>query len=245
MIDEQTLVFYFYDDGLSSKERRDVEIALRNDPVLAERYAKLRNELDQMNDVEVPAAPTHLVQQWHDSIDNAARSTRFVSRPAQNQVHAWSFIWGAAITAALAIGIGIGVYMSGTSNSDSSVDILFTNNPGTATTVVPASFTRGLESYLQQSQWDISRVSMDSQADRTTLVQQIIEQNRMFESIADQNSAPNLARVLRAFEPILLRLASEDIAPADAEALRTQLSFELNAMLTKLARDSSKETHKT
>jgi hypothetical protein len=67
----------------------------------------------------------------------------------------------------------------------------------------------------------------------------------MFESIADQNSAPNLARVLRAFEPILLRLASEDIAPTDAEALRMQLSFELNAMLTKLARDSSKETHKT
>jgi hypothetical protein len=51
--------------------------------------------------------------------------------------------------------------------------------------------------------------------------------------------------VLRAFEPILLRLAATDIAPEDAEALRAQLAFELKIMLTKLERGSSKETHTT
>ena len=35
------------------------------------------------------------------------------------------------------------------------------------------------------------------------------------------------------------------LAPEDAEALRAQLSFELNVMLTKLARDPSKEAHTT
>ena len=241
MIDEQTLMFYFYDDGLTHEERRAVEAALRSDPGLAERYAKLRNELDLLTAHDAPPAPTHLVQQLHDSIERAARSERIVS----TQVHAWSFFWGAAITAALAIGIGIGVYFSGSGNPESSINNVYANNPGVVTSVVPASFTRGLESHLQQSQWDISGLSADTPADRAVLVQQIIEQNRMFESIAKQNSAPNLARVLRAFEPILIRLASEDIAPEDAEALRAQLSFELNVMLTKLSRDTSKEVTTT
>jgi DNA-binding FadR family transcriptional regulator len=77
------------------------------------------------------------------------------------------------------------------------------------------------------------------------LILQIIEQNRLFERAAEQNNSQSLARVLRAFEPILLRLAADDIAPEDAEALRAQLAFELNVMLTKLSRDTSKETQST
>jgi DNA-binding FadR family transcriptional regulator len=60
-----------------------------------------------------------------------------------------------------------------------------------------------------------------------------------------QNDSQNLARVLRAFEPILLRLAADDIAPEDAEALRAQLAFELDVMLTKLSRGSSNKTQTT
>ncbi len=74
------------------------------------------------------------------------------------------------------------------------------------------------------------------------LVLRIIEQNRMFEHAATSNDAPKLARVLRAFEPILLQLAADDLAPADAEALQAQLAFELNVMLTKLSAESSDDT---
>ena len=87
--------------------------------------------------------------------------------------------------------------------------------------------------------------SLDIDDDSTLLVLRLIEQNRLFETAAEKNNAPQLARVLRAFEPILLRLAATDIAPEDAEALRAQLSFELNVMLTKLAKQSSDETHST
>jgi hypothetical protein len=109
--------------------------------------------------------------------------------------------------------------------------------------VIPVAFTRGLTVHLRDSRDQLSAAATDS--DRAQLVLQLIEQNRMFENAAEQNNAPQLARVLRAFEPILLRLAATDLAPEDAAALRAQLAFELNVMLTKLARDSSKETHST
>jgi hypothetical protein len=67
----------------------------------------------------------------------------------------------------------------------------------------------------------------------------------MFERAAMQSNAQNLARVLRAFEPILLQLANEDIAPQDMEALRMQLAFELKVMLTKLETASSEDAHAT
>jgi len=245
MTDELTLTLYYYDDGLTATERHEVEVALGDDPVLATRFAKMRKQLDQMSEPEEQPAPPHLVQRWHDSIDDAARSKTTASATASHPVHFWSFFWGAAVTGALALGIGIGAYFSGTESLVSTPDTTIAGDVPVSTAVVPASFTRGLEVHLQQSQWDISRLSVNNGSDRSALFQQIIEQNRMFEVTADQNGAPNLARVLRAFEPILLRLAADDIAPEDAEALRAQLSFELNAMLTKLASDTSKETHST
>ena len=71
---------------------------------------------------------------------------------------------------------------------------------------------------------------------------QIINQNRLYQRAAEQNEADDLARVLRAFEPVLVRLAAEDLSDTDAEALRAKLAFELNVMLTKLSRDTSNET---
>ncbi len=109
--------------------------------------------------------------------------------------------------------------------------------------VIPAAFTRGLSTHLRDSRNRLA--GLDDETDGTMLVLRIIEQNRLFESAAEQNNAPKLARVLRAFEPILLQLAATDIAPEDAEALRAKLSFELNVMLTKLANESSDETHST
>lgn len=241
MIDEQTLVLYFYEDGLTEKERRDIANALSNDPLLAARFDKLRRELEEIGDSEIAPAPTHLVQRWHDSIEHAARAElRETSRP-KNPVHFWSFFWGAAVTAALALGIGIGSYFSGGGDTGPTAASLYASNTGPSVAAVPASFTRGLEAHLQQSQWDIASMPVDTGSDRSRLAQQIIEQNRMFVYAANQNNAPDLARVLRAFEPILMRLAAEDISPEEADALRTQLSFELNVMLTKLARDTSKE----
>lgn len=156
-----------------------------------------------------------------------------------------SFAWGAAITAALAVGIGIGIIFSGGNTSVPLVDGGMANTPVVSDGVVPAAFTRGLQVHLRDTQEDINSMPVETSADRTMLVMQIIQQNRLFERAAEQNDSQSLARVLRAFEPILLRLAADDIAPEDAAALREQLTFELKVMLTILDRDASKQTHST
>ena len=184
--------------------------------------------------------PSHLVQQWHDSIDEAAALERGRAKESQDAWRPGSFFWGMAVSAALAIGVGIGFFASD-DGIENDVPILVTIPP--QANVIPAAFTRGLQYHLRDSKEQLASLSSDS--DRIMLVLRLIEQNRLFESAADQNNAPKLARVLRAFEPILLRLAAADIAPEDAEALRAQLSFELNVMLTKLAGKSSDETHST
>ena len=188
----------------------------------------------------VRKAPPHLVQQWHDKIDEVAALERGREKRPATSWRSGSLVWGTAVAMALALGVAIGVFVS--DDVADSNPPLVAENPQPAK-AVPAAFTRGVQYHLRTSRQQLSE--LDSDSDRALLVLQLIEQNRLFEHAADQNNAPELARVLRAFEPILLRLAATDIAPEDAAALKAQLSFELNVMLTKLANQSSDEAHST
>ncbi len=240
---DEKLILYYYDDGLPDRERQQIKAALREDSALAGRYDELRNQLSALAEADVQPAPAHAVQRWHDSIDRAARmDSNRLSRPGQ-PFNFMSFFWGAAVTAALTLGIGIGVYFSGNGIvSPVTIDTAAETTTFPETTT-PAAFARGLQVHLRDSQREIARLPMVSNADRAILIMGIIEQNRLFERAAERKSSPRLARVLRAFEPILVRLAADDIAPEDVEALRAQLAFELNVMLTKLAREASEEPH--
>ena len=199
------------------------------------------NDIVEAHRAETHKAPPHLVQQWHAAIDEAAALERGKAAEPRRGWHPGSFFWGMAVTAALAIGIGIGFVMS-QGDTSGAPDELVASNPTDG--ITPVAFTRGLQYYLRDSQARLASYE-ESGTDTTNLILDIIEQNRLFETAAENNNAPKVARVLRAFEPILLRLAADDIAPEDAKALREQLEFELNVMLTKLARESSEETHST
>jgi len=232
-MNDDTLLLYYYNDGLSPRERRQVEAAMSTDPGIAAQYEALCQQLNAMDEPNPHAVPSHTVQRWHDSIDRAAQRDLVSQKQPSRSINLFSFAWGAAFAATLAIGISIGVYFSA---PPLVVPTTVANNLAT-----PAAFTRGVSMYLRDTQQELTSLPVATAADRTTLVLQIIEQNRLFERAAEQNNSQSLARVLRAFEPILLRLAADDIAPEDAEALRAQLAFELNVMLTKLSRDASKD----
>ena len=198
------------------------------------------DELVAAHRAETYDAPDHLKQQWHAALDNAATLERGRAAEPKAAWHPSSFFWGMAVSAALAIGVGIG-FIASDNSSDSIAPIVVANTP--QSDVTPVAFTRGLQHHFRDSKDQLA--SLGESEDSALLVLRLIEQNRLFEVAADKNNAPQLARVLRAFEPILLRLAATDIAPEDATALRAQLSFELNVMLTKMAKDTSKETHST
>lgn len=182
---------------------------------------------------EVHRPPDHLVEQWHAAIDEAAALERGRQEQRRPRWKAGPLFLGMAVTAALALGIGIGFFAG--------------DNGQTITAPAPVdssvAFSRGLQYHLRDSRAQL--VSLEEEPDATMLVLDIIAQNRMYEAAAEKNNAPRIARVLRAFEPILLRLAADDIAPEDAAALREQLEFELDVMLTKIARDASDKTQTT
>ena len=230
-MNEEALILYYYDDGLSDRERQRIAAALEADPDLAAEYQALCRDLDRLSDVSDVNVPSHVIQRMHDSIDRVARPVTVEQVRPTRSFNPLSFAWGAAVTAALAIGIGIGVY--------------FSDDPIATPETFSDPFTRGMQVYLRDARDGIATMPVTGMDDRAQLVMQIIEQNRLFERAAVQNHSDDLARVLRAFEPILLKLASEDITPAEAEALRAQLTFELNVMLTKISRGSSNETQTT
>ncbi len=238
-MNDDTLTLYYYNDGLTQAERLQISNALAGDTDLAARYKALSDALSQLGDSEAEPVPADMMHRFHDTIDRAANLERRASPGPSRPVHFWSFFWGAAITATLAVGIGIGAWFGGAGEADPGLGENPIVDVAPRSDVVPVVFQRSIQNHLRQSERDISELPMDAQADRMLLILKLIEQNRLFEKAAAQNNSPKLARVLRAFEPILVQLASDDIAPEDAEALRAQLAFELNVMLTKMTRDSS------
>ncbi|MCH7898500.1 MAG: hypothetical protein IIC62_04035 [Proteobacteria bacterium] len=240
-MNDDKLTLYFYKDGLTQAERLEINNALAADTELAARYKLLSNSLSRLSDVEPDAVTPDMMQRFHNTIDRAANMERGATSTTSPPVHFWSFFWGAAITAALALGVGIGVWF-GADVEPGPDDGLGRNlivDVTPQTDVVPVVFQRSITNYFRESQRDITDLPMDAEADRLILILRLIDHNRLFEKAAMQNNSPELARVLRAFEPILVKLAAHDIAPEEAEVLRAQLAFELNVMLTKLTRDTS------
>lgn len=236
-MNEETLIFYYYKDGLNKSERQEVVNALATDPALANRYQQLSQQLDGLSDQPLNRAPPDMVERWHDTIKTAAMRDGNASR--KTVFHTWSFVWGVAITAALAIGIGIGVLLSSDDTTSPTQFETYAER-----TDQNAAFVRGLQVHFRESETNISQLVIGADSDNTELILQIIEQNRLFERAAMQNDDQRTARLLRAFELVLMRIAAEETTAEDAEKLRAKLLFELNIMLTKLSRDPS-ETSQT
>jgi hypothetical protein len=139
----------------------------------------------------------------------------------------------------LALGIGIGVYFSSRNDADRSLTPLPAIVEVSQSEGAADAFTRGLQAHFRESRQNIGGLPVEDSEARRLLILHIVQQNRLFARVATDNDTPELARVLRAFEPILMRLAAEDLAPEEAQRLQAQLLFELNVMLTKMNRSPS------
>ena len=205
-----------------------------------------QQKLLQMAESEVETLPADMLRRFHDTIDRAAKLEQGRKPSGSARFHLSSFFWGAAITAALAVGVGIGVWIAGDEQAPgNNVPVIVDTDPAMPAGTTNVAFQRSVQNHFRQSERDLSDLPVYDEADRMLLIMRIVEQNRWFEKAAAQNDSEDLARVLRAFEPILVRLAANDIEPEEAEALRAKLSFELNVMLTKLSLETSDKPETT
>ena len=106
-MNEDTLILYYYNDGLSDRERQQVETAINADPVIATRYEALCRQLNDLRATNDQVVPSHTLHRWHDSIDQAARQNQPSQKKPAGTFNLFSFVWGAAITAALVTKLGI------------------------------------------------------------------------------------------------------------------------------------------
>ena len=215
MISDDQLLLYYYRDGLDPTERARIATALARDPELAQRLHRLVAQLDtaaEMPDVPVPA---HIQQRWQ-----AALATRARSRP--------SFRWQAlaATVALLAVLLTVWVSMKPTPER-------VAHEPSQTTAMPdPAAYERGLRWHLANTEQRLAKLDNAQPDERARLIGAIIEQNRMYALAADRANEPQLARVLRAFTPILESLTDERRETSAADI--AQLSFELRVMQARL-----------
>ena len=188
---------------------------------------------------DTQSPPPHVVARWHDAIDEAAAMERGRKRSSSRSWHPASFFVGMAIAAALALGIAIGFIVGDTDAPDEPAIMVVALPQET----VPVALSRGLQVHFRDSRAQI--LSLDDTTDRSDLVWRIVEDNRLFEAAATREDAPRVARVLRAIEPVLLQLAAEDLTDEELADLQAQIAFEMNVMLTKLARRSSDDSQTT
>jgi anti-sigma-K factor RskA len=245
-MNDDRLTLYYYKDGLTADERQEITEALAADAQLAARYRQLTGDLAGLGPAAEPGpVPDGLHARLHATIDRASLAEvqrQGAQTPASGNArnHWWSFLLGSAVTAALVSAVFIGLRSPG----EQPQEFIPVIADSTADYSRDA-FQRSVQVYFRDSQNNIDGLASAEDAERTTMIMNLVAQNRMFEKLAVQNESPQLARVLRAFEPILLRLAAADITAEDSELLRAQLAFELNVMLTKLTREASEQQQST
>jgi hypothetical protein len=243
-MNDDMLILYYYGNELADGEMRSVQAALEQDPLLRARYRELQRELAAIgagvvNNAAAAYLPDDLRQRLHATVDRAADVDG--GRERQRRPHWSSFLLGAGLTAAIAIGVGLG--LRGTSLPPGLSEPIAETE--TAALAESSVFDRAIKVYFRDSRLNVQSLPDSGNGARTGMIMDLVAQNRSFARLAEESDAPDLARVLRAFEPILTRLAAEDISAEESEALRAKLAFELNVMLTRLTREASEYTTST
>ncbi len=107
----------------------------------------------------------------------------------------------------------------------------------------PAVFVRGVAAHLENTQIRLASMNLDNPQERDELIRQIVSQNRFFLKAANDNGAQDVARLLRAFEPLLLSMSQDGSDQKSAAQVREQLDFEMGVTLTKFAQQASNRTN--
>jgi hypothetical protein len=232
MISDGDLLLYYYRDGLDAAERTRIGAALSEQPDLAHRLHRLVARLDAAAVMPEVPVPAHTQQRWQIALDRAAQSD---TRPAAITVRRSSTDsrWQAAAAAAavLTLVVIIQVAMQPWPNQ-STQNALPASTPAARSPSEASAYERGLRWHLANTEWRLAKLDSAKPEERARLIERIVAQNRMYALAAERANEPQLARVLRAFTPILESI--EDNRRGSSESDIARLTFEMRAIQARL-----------
>lgn len=229
MISDDDLLLFHWQDGLDAARRREIATALAQDRELGARYARLVADLERLAHVPDPAADDLRNARWQRALADAQR----VPQRARD----WR--WPLAIAATLAalawwplqhrrdatdVPGGVALTPTAVTSDDARIDA--------------GSVARSVRVQLSDARSGLRTLSSQPTEVRAALVQRWINDQRALARAADAAGDAQLARTLRAFEPLLRDLAAGE--PQATVGDREQLAFEWAVMQTKLAAAPSK-----
>jgi hypothetical protein len=226
MINDDELLLYHYRE-LDAADRARVGAALSAQPELAQRLHALVARLDAAAAIPEVPVPAQATERWRSALDRAASQTRASQPPRRFSM---PVMWQAAAAAVTVFALIFSVQR-----------LLRPTTPvaanETMTHVEPAqgdtsAYEHGLKFHLASTERRLAALGEATPEERARLIDTIIGQNQMYALAAERAGEPQLARVLRAFNPIL-----EDLANGRSETTAadiSQLSFELRVMQARL-----------
>jgi len=228
MINDDDLLLYYYRE-LDAADRARIGVAISDDPQLARRLHALVSRLDAAANIPEVPVPAQVQDRWAAALDRAATQTRVAAAPRRFSA---PLIWQAAAAAVTVFALIFAVQRV-MQNAPEQVVENTSPTPAQGTEKSDGSaYEQGLKFHLASTERRIANLGEATPEERARLVETIISQNRMYALAAERAGEPRLARVLRAFNPILESLANGGGGTAAADV--AQLSFELRVMQARL-----------
>jgi hypothetical protein len=238
MICDDDLLLYYYRDGLDAAARARIGTALAEQPALAQRLHRLVAQLDTVAETPDVPVPPHIEQRWQSALARAAATPAAAKTGPR---FGTAFRWQALAATIVAIAILVTIQVSMQSRPDRvSANVPPQSTPAVGSMPEASAYERGLQWHLANTEQRLANLDNAQPDERARLVDAIIEQNRMYALAADHANEPQLARVLRAFTPILESLAA-DRGDASASDI-AQLNFELRVLQARLNAATSAPT---
>jgi hypothetical protein len=231
MISDDDLLLYHYRE-LEGDERARISAALSEQPELSRRLHSLVARLDAAAAIPEVPVPASVMQRWRTALDSAARDGTRVATPSRN----FNSRWLAAAAAIAAVALVVTFQLIRPEPDRIADDVARTSTPAAAVET-PSAYENGLKWHLASTERQIASLGEATPEERARLIEAIVGQNRIYALAAERAGEPQLARVLRAFTPILEDLAS---GRGDSAASNVaQLSFELRVMQARLSAEAA------
>jgi hypothetical protein len=236
MISDDDLLLYYYRE-LDTAERARIGAALAEQPELARRLHALVARLDAAAaSAEVPV-PAETQRRWRAALEHAAREGTRATRAAQASLRFWRQPqWQALAAAALVATLIFGVQGLMKSSPDAATDAVSASTQPPPRSDASSAYEHGLKWHLASTERRLASLGDATPEERARLIEAIVGQNRIYALAAERAGEPQLARVLRAFTPVLESVAADD-GESTASSV-AQLSFELRVMQARLSADA-------